>query len=330
MPTTAHTRFAVPGPFVLAPMAGVTDAAFRGICRTMGAALSYTEMVSAAGLHHGSSASHSRELLRPSAAEDPLAVQLFGSDPELIARAGRLVEADLGTRLHSIDVNMGCPVAKVVGKGEGSALMREPARAARIVSELVRSVSVPVTVKIRSGWDEGSVNAVEFAGAMVDAGASAVTVHGRTRGQLYRGRSDWSVVAAVKRAVDVPVMGSGDVFSAEDAVRMLEETGVDAVMVARGSQGNPWLFPRAAALLAGEPDPGEPDAKERLRVARLHARELAELTDPVVAALRMRKHLMWYTHGLSGATHFRERVNATPAFDDLMGLVDEYERFLDR
>ncbi len=316
------------GAILLAPMAGITDAPFRGICREQGADLTYTEMISAAGLHHGGSSTHSRELLIRAENERPCAAQIFGSDPELLASAASIVSEDFGDDLALIDINMGCPVPKVVNKGEGSALMRDPVLAAHLVRAVVASVDVPITVKYRSGWDSSSVNAVEFGLALQEAGASGVAVHGRTRGQFYRGHADWSIIADVKKALDIPVYGSGDVFEPVDVVEMFEKTGVDAVMVARGAQGNPWIFSRAKALCAGLPDPGEPTPRMRLDTALRHAYALREFIGDHHAALRMRKHVMWYTHGLPGATHFRERVNASMDFAELIVLLEEYREYV--
>lgn len=316
------------GAILLAPMAGITDAPFRGICREHGADLTYTEMISAAGLHHGGSSTHSRELLLRADNERPCAAQIFGSDPDLLASAARIVSEDFGNDLALIDINMGCPVPKVVNKGEGSALMRDPALAAQLVRAVVAAVDVPVTVKYRSGWDSSSVNAVEFGIALQDAGAAGVAVHGRTRGQFYRGHADWSIISDVKKALDIPVYGSGDIFEPGDVVDMFEKTGVDAVMIARGAQGNPWIFSRSKALCAGLPDPGEPTPRMRLDTALRHAYALREVIGDHHAALRMRKHVMWYTHGLSGATHFRERVNASMDFAELIALLDEYREYV--
>ena len=231
-------------PVWLAPMAGVTDKAFRTICLRHGAGLTYSEMVSAAGLHYGGS--RTAELFEPAPEERHIAVQLFGSDPALMAEAAATVERALGERLAFIDVNMGCPVRKVAGKGEGSALMKTPDLAARIVSRMAEAASVPVTAKIRSGWETGQVTAPAFARTLEDAGAALVAVHGRSARQMYRGMADWDVIAQVKDAVSIPVAGSGDVFSREDVGRMFATCGIEAVMVARGSRGNPWIFGSSA------------------------------------------------------------------------------------
>jgi nifR3 family TIM-barrel protein len=234
-----------------------------------------------------------------------------------------------GAAVALIDVNMGCPVSKVVAKGEGSALMRTPALAADIVRQVVAACGVPVTVKFRKGWDEESANAVEFALAMEDAGASAVAVHGRTRGQFYRGRADWVSIAAVKQAVRVPVIGSGDVLCASDAKRMLEETGVDAVMVARGAQGNPWIFLQARTLIETGVECAPPTAFERIDMAREHGAALVAFGGERVFA-RMRKHVAWYITGMPGATLVRKRVFEAGSYRELDELLVEYRTYLQR
>lgn len=315
---------------VLAPMAGVTEAPFRAICKRMGAGLTYTEMVSAKGLHYNPDSRHARALLSFSPAETPVGVQLFGADPEMMAAQAARIAEIYGDDVALIDVNMGCPVAKVVGKGEGSALMRTPELAGEIVSAVVEAAGeVPVTVKIRAGWESDEVNAPEFAQAMEAAGASAIAVHGRTRGQFYRGRADWDVIAQVKRVVSVPVLGSGDVFTADDVARMLDETGVDGVMVARGAQGNPWIFREARALIdRGEHIP-RPDRFERVDTAREHAAALVEFGGER-AFVRMRKHVAWYIADMPGATHVRSRVNHCASYAELDALLVEYRLWLGR
>jgi len=315
---------------VLAPMAGVTEAPFRAICKRMGAGLTYTEMVSAKGLHYNPDGRHARALLAFAPDETPVAVQLFGAEPEMMAaQAARILEL-YGDDVALLDINMGCPVAKVVAKGEGSALMRTPTLAADIVSAVVGAAGqTPVTVKIRAGWDTQSVNAPEFARTMQEAGASAVAVHGRTRGQFYRGRADWEVVARVKEALGVPVLGSGDVFSADDVVDMFGRTGVDGVMVARGAQGNPWIFREARALIdTGERIP-RPGRLERVDMAREHAAALVA-TGGERAFVRMRKHVAWYIAEMPGASHVRSRVNGCTDYAQLDAVLVEYREWLVR
>jgi len=308
-------------------MAGVTEAPFRGICKRMGATLTYTEMVSAKGLHYNPDSRASAALLTFSAEETPCAVQLFGSEPEMMAEQAARLVAKHGEKIALIDINMGCPVSKVVAKGEGSALMRDPEKAAQVVSAVAQAVPVPVTVKFRRGWDLESANAVEFALAMQDAGASAVAVHGRTRSEFYRGKADWSCIARVKAAVTIPVLGSGDVLSASDCVRMFDETGVDAVMVARGAQGNPWIFREARALIDHGVVRERPTPAERLAVAREHARALVEAGGER-AVVRMRKHLGWYLSEMPAATRARARINECSTYAEIEALLDDYAAYL--
>lgn len=320
---------------LLAPMAGVTEAPFRGICKRMGAGLTYTEMVSAKGLHYNPDSRGSRALLTFSPLETPCAVQIFGSEPDIMAEQARIIAEKYAGDVALIDINMGCPVAKVVNKGEGSALMRDPDLASRIAEQVVEASPVPVTVKFRKGWDDTDVNAVEFAKRMEAAGVSAVAVHGRTRDQFYRGHADWGIIAQVKRAVDVPVIGSGDVFSAADVKAMLDRTGVDAVMVARGAQGNPWIFSQARALIDGDSGrEGNVDARgpsyfDRIDMALEHARGMHSYFG-AHAHGRMRKHVAWYIAGMPGASFVRGRVNGCASHEDIEALLFEYREYLER
>jgi tRNA-dihydrouridine synthase B len=299
------------GSFFLAPLAGVSDRPFRAICRDMGAAFAYTEMVSAHGLVHGTS--QTLAYLDRDPAEVPFAVQIFAAEADVLARgAAAAVAAGAGI----VDINMACPVRKVCGTGAGAALAREPSAVEATVREVTRAVSVPVTIKIRAGWDESTVNCVDVARAAEAGGASAVALHGRTRSQGYAGRADWSLIRAVKQAVSIPVLGSGDVWSAADALRMRGETGCDAVLVARGACGNPWIFRDLRAAERGEPMPGFPTRDEwvgtvmrhvKLQIehrARLHPGEDGAASESH-AVRELRKHLLWYTRGLKGGVHFR-------------------------
>lgn len=312
---------------VLGPMAGVTEAPFRAICKRYGAGLTYTEMISARGLHHTPNSDHARALLTFAPEEVPCAVQLFGSEPDIIAaQAARLCE-EHPEKIACVDLNMGCPVTKVVAKGEGSALMRTPDLAARIVEAVVDAAPVPVTVKIRSGWDDSERNAVEFAQSMEASGVSAIAVHGRTREQGYGGHADWDVIRAVKEAVRVPVIGSGDVFDARSAAALVERTGADAVMVARGAQGNPWIFAQVRALIDRGEELAGPTHAERIEMAREHATALVAFAGPR-AVSRMRKHVVWYAVGMPGATHLRAKAYTCTTHEQLDALLVEYRDYL--
>ena len=316
------------GNVLLAPMAGITEAPFRGICKRLGAGLTYTEMVSVNALHYNPDSPASNLLLSFSAEEVPCAVQVSGADPARMAdQAAGLIER-YGDTVALIDVNMGCPVTKVVKKGEGSALMREPALVAAIVSRMVSECSVPVTVKIRKGWDESETNAVEIARAAEAAGAAAVAVHGRTREQFYSGSSDWETIARVVEEVDVPVIGSGDVFSAADAQAMLDRTGVAGVMVARGAQGNPWIFREARALIDEGVVLDRPTPLERIDMAREHGDALVAFGGERAFA-RMRKHVSWYIAEMPGASAARARVNACQSHAELDALLAEYRDYIE-
>ena len=309
---------------LLAPMAGVSDEAFRALCREQGADLAFTEMVSAKGLSYANE--KTRHLLALAPGEDQVAVQLFGHDPDTMAAQAAWIEQEMGELLAYLDVNMGCPARKIVSKGDGSALMREPELAASIVRAIRAAVAHPVTVKFRRGWAMGAETAPDFARRMEDAGACAVAVHGRFAEQLYRGSADWDVVARVKEAVDVPVIGNGDVRSGADAVALTARTGCDAVMIARGAEGNPWVFAQAKAAIAGVPEPPAPDARERIAMARRHARLLARREGKNI--VRMRKHAMWYLAGLPGAAAARAKINACVSVEDFDRVFDELLAFL--
>ncbi len=311
-------------PIVLAPMAGVTDLPYRGLCRELGCDFTYTEMVSAKGLAYGNE--NTGKLLRASDAEPRFGVQLFGRDPKILADTARRLSETYGGRLALIDINMGCPAQKIVKNGEGSALMLEPKLAGEIVYALSRACALPITVKFRKGFDAAHENAVAFARILADNGASMLTVHGRTRAQMYAGKADYEVIAAVKAAVGVPVLGNGDVFSGEDALRMREATGCDGVMVARGAQGNPFLFQEIKAALAGAPYTRPSDA-ERLAMAAEHAKRMCAYCGDY-GVIQLRKHMAWYVKGMRGAAVFRTAVNACESLEALLALLAAYAREL--
>ncbi|MEF9876476.1 MAG: tRNA dihydrouridine synthase DusB, partial [Gordonibacter sp.] len=293
--------------------------ALRTLCREQGADLTYTEMVSAKGLSYANE--KTRHLLRLAPAEDQVAVQLFGHEPDTMAAQAAWIEDEMGDSLAYLDINMGCPARKITSKGDGSALMRDPELAVAIVGAVTAAVKHPVTVKFRRGWAEDDETCVEFARRMEEAGAAALAVHGRFAEQLYRGRAEWDAIARVKRAVGVPVVGNGDVRTGAEAVALVQRTGVDAVMIARGAEGNPWLFAQAKAALAGDPEPDAPSAGERIDMARRHARLLFERQGRNI--VRMRKHAMWYMAGLPGAAVARERINACVTLEDFDRVFDE-------
>lgn len=307
---------------MLAPMAGVTDMPFRVLCRRMGCDLTFTEMVSAKGLHYQNA--RTQALLAVAKEERPCGVQLFGSEPAVMAHAARDIALRHAGKIALIDINMGCPAQKIVANGEGSALMKTPALAANIISRVVKAVELPVTVKFRKGWDEHTINAVAFARMAEQSGAAAICVHGRTRMQQYSGAADWDIIAAVKAAVRIPVWGNGDIYSAEDALRMRAQTGCDGVMVARGAQGYPFIFREIAAALRGEPYTPAAE-EERLALALCHAR-MQQAYKGDHGIIEMRKHIAWYLRGMKGAAGLRARVNNMRTLPELEALLRELTR----
>lgn len=301
----------------LAPMAGITNLPMRLVAREGGASLTFTEMVSVNGLTREGKKSF--DLLKTTPLDRPIGMQLFGDDPELLAEAARLVEE----HGELIDINMGCPVRKVVGTGAGSALLREPLKVARIIKSVRAATGLPFTVKIRTGWVCGDDSYLEIGRIAQEEGCDAVTLHPRSRAQMFEGVADWSKIGELKSRLDIPVIGSGDLFTPQDVARMLKETGCDAVMVARGAMGNPWIFREALSLLCGA-EPAAPTVSERLAVARRHLELFTEIEGDRVALMEMRKHLSWYSKGLPGAAQFRAAVNRIENASELIGAMEGF------
>lgn len=305
---------------LLAPMAGVTDMPFRLICHEMGCPMATSEMLSAKGFLLAPRDSRAvRELTAVSAGEEgAVALQIFGHEPEIMARAAQELTRD--GQFAMLDINMGCPVPKIVGNGEGSALMKSPALAAEIVGEVVKASHVPVSVKMRMGFDAGSETCLELAPMVEKAGAAMITLHARTRSQFYEGHADWAMIARLKERVSIPVVGNGDIVCAQDAIRMMEETGCDGVAVGRGAQGNPWIFEQIRDAFAGRAI-REPEPEEKLAVLMRHARMLSELKCEEIAVKEMRRHVVCYVKGMRDAARVRTRVNGVSTLEELEALM---------
>ena len=302
---------------ILAPMAGVCDLPFRLLCREQGAALVCMEMVSAKAIYYNNK--NTELLMEIHPGEVPASLQLFGSDPQIISEMAKRIEE----RPFSIlDLNMGCPVPKVVNNGEGSALMKNPILAGKIIEAVVKAIQKPVTVKIRKGFDEAHVNAVELAKIAEASGAAAVAIHGRTREQYYSGKADWDIIAQVKQAVKIPVIGNGDIVDGQTAKSMLTQTGCDGVMIGRASQGNPWIFREVNHFLATGETPEPPTKQEKRELVKRHAKLQLDCKGEYTAVREMRKHLAWYTAGMPHSAAFRQQINSMETMDDLFCGID--------
>jgi nifR3 family TIM-barrel protein len=312
----------IKGNLFLGPMAGVTDLPFRLLCKEKGADLVVTEMVSAKGIQYNNK--NTENLLMIAEEERPAAIQLFGSDPDILSETAKCIE---NRNFDILDINMGCPVPKVVNNGEGSALMKNPRLIKEIVRKVSRAIAKPVTVKIRKGFHDDLINAVEVAKLAEENGAAAVTVHARTREQYYSGKADWDIIRQVKEAVSIPVIGSGDVFTPEDAKRMLQHTNCDAIMIARGARGNPWLFEQIKFYLEQGILLPKPTFEELKEMILRHAGLSIDFKGEYTGIREMRKHVAWYTTGYAGSSKLRNRVNEIESMEDLKRLFEEYQDY---
>lgn len=310
-------------PVMLAPMAGVTDLSFRLLCKEQGCGYMVTEMVSAKAILYKNK--NTEVLMEHRDEEGPVALQLFGSDPEIMAEIA-LRLSDRG--FSAIDVNMGCPVNKIVNNGEGSFLMTNPKLAGEIIEKMASRIPIPVTVKFRKGFTEDSVNAVEFAHIMEESGAAALTIHGRTRDQFYSGKADWNIIGDVVNKVKIPVFGNGDIFCAQDALDMMAQTGCAGVGIGRGAKGNPWIFREIAAALRGEPIPARPTLSEVKQMIKKQTKLMLEYKDEYIVVREMRKHVSWYTTGFHSCAALRAEVNNTNTLAELYALLDK--RMIDK
>lgn len=310
-------------PLFLAPMAGITDLAFRMLCREQGCGVVYTEMVSAKGLFYGSE--RTEELMEINPNEHPIGIQIFGSDPLIMAQ---MVEKISDTDADLIDINMGCPAPKIVKNGEGSALMRNPQLVKKIVSEVSRASSKPITVKIRKGWDDKSVNAVDIALIAEEAGAAAITVHGRTREQFYAGVADWDIIREVKSRLSIPVIGNGDIFTPQAAFDMTKQTNCDGIMIARGAQGNPWLFRDIISYMDKGEIPIQPEPNEKIETALRHLKIIVGQKGERLGVCEMRKHIAWYLKGLKDSSRIKRLINTLTTASEVEAVLNSYKKEL--
>lgn len=303
----------------LSPMAGVTDLPFRLICKEKGCGMLYTEMINAKALCYDDE--NTKKMLKIEDEEHPIAVQIFGSEPEFMGKAAAIMNEYPN---EILDINMGCPAPKVIKNGDGSALMRNPKLASEVLSSVVKNSKKPVTLKIRKGWDDDSVNAVEIAKIAEQCGISALAIHGRTREQFYSGKADWDIIEQIKQTINIPVIGNGDVFEVEDAVNMLEKTKCDAIMIGRGAQGNPWIFKRINHYMeTGEILP-EPTLEERITTAIKHMNLAVTEHGEYVAVREMRKHIGWYLKGLKNSAKYRDQINKITDYKEVIAMLEEY------
>ena len=303
----------------LSPMAGVTDLPFRTICKEKGCGMLYTEMINAKALCYDDE--NTKKMLNLEDDGHPVAVQIFGSDPEYMGKAASIMNQYTNDIL---DINMGCPAPKVIKNGDGSALMRNPKLAAEVLTAVVKNSEKPVTLKIRKGWDDNSVNALEIAKIAEECGISALAIHGRTREQFYSGKADWDIIAEIKQSINIPVIGNGDVFDVQDAVNMLEKTKCDAIMIGRGSQGNPWIFNRINHYMkTGEVLP-EPTLEEKISTAIKHINLAVAEHGEYVAVREMRKHIGWYLKGLKNSAKYRDQINKITDYKEVISMLEEY------
>ncbi|MCR5196425.1 MAG: tRNA dihydrouridine synthase DusB [Pseudobutyrivibrio sp.] len=304
---------------ILAPMAGVTDLPFRLLCKEQGAALCCMEMVSAKGIYYKNK--NTESLLTVDERERPVSLQLFGSDPAIMGAMAAKIEH---RNFDILDINMGCPVPKVVNNGDGSALMKNPVLAGRIIESMVKAIKKPVTVKIRKGFDEEHVNAVEMAHVAEESGAAAIAVHGRTREQYYSGKADWDIIRQVKEAVSIPVIGNGDILDARDVIAMKEQTGCDGFMIGRGAQGNPWIFHQILHYFETGELIGKPPMEEMVATMLRHAKLQIEFKGDYLGIREMRKHAAWYTAGYKGASKLRGKINDVESYEELEQLFESF------